>query len=56
MDNDKTYLKSWFHLGEVYERKGDTENAKKAYQGAIDNSSGANTWKDSAQERLNALK
>jgi tetratricopeptide (TPR) repeat protein len=56
VDNDKTYLESWFHLGEVYERKGDTENAKKAYQGAIDNSSGPNTWKDSAQERLNALK
>jgi uncharacterized membrane protein len=56
VDADKSYVESWFHLGEVYERKGDVDNAKKAYQGVIDNSKQPNGWKDSAQQRLDALK
>ena len=42
---DPNYIKSWFHMGEVYEAKGDRDGAKRAYQGVIDNSREPNGWK-----------
>jgi tetratricopeptide (TPR) repeat protein len=53
---NSAYVESWYHLGEVYERKGEVENARRAYQSTIDNSREANSWKDSAQKRLSELK
>ena len=50
------YIESWFHMGEVYERKGDREGAKRAYQGVIDNSREPNSWKDEAQRKLDQLR
>ena len=34
---DSQFTEAWFRMGEVYEVKGDRDNARKAYQGAIDN-------------------
>ena len=33
---DSQFTEAWFRMGEVYEVKGDRDNARKAYQGAID--------------------
>ncbi len=54
--NDPAFVESWFHMGEVYEAKGDRNNARDAYQKAIDNSRGQNPWTDMARQRLSRLR
>jgi tetratricopeptide (TPR) repeat protein len=53
---NSAYVESWFHMGQVYEFKGDREGAKRAYQSCIDNSREPNGWKDEAQKRLDQLR
>lgn len=50
------YIESWFHLGQVFEAKGDKNAAISAYQSAIDNSREPNGWQDEAQRRLDQLR
>jgi tetratricopeptide (TPR) repeat protein len=50
------FAESWFHMGEVYEIKGDRNSAVQAYQSAVDSGSDDNSWKAAAQDRLNQLR
>lgn len=50
------FIEAWYQLGTAYEGKGDVGKAREAYQEAIDNSVGPNTWSDQARERLSKLK
>jgi uncharacterized membrane protein len=53
---DPAFVEAWFHLGEAFEAKGDSGNAKNAYQNAIDRSTSPNSWADSARERLSRMR
>ena len=55
VERDPKFVESWFHLGRAYEAKGEREEAKRAYQSVLQNSSEENSWAQEAQKRLNEL-
>jgi tetratricopeptide (TPR) repeat protein len=49
---DAGFTESWVHLGEVYEIKGDKDNARKSYQSGIDKAREQNDWVKIAQSDI----
>ncbi len=57
--SDHQYAEGWFHLGEAYQSKGDTTNARDAFTSCIQNArpdDSGKHWADEAKRRLDNLR